>query len=456
MKSTKSFVSALWWLAIPIIIQNLLSAAVSSADTLMMGVVGQNALSAVSLANQVQYVLSLFYLGLTIGTATMVAQYLGKKDPQAIQRITFLAMRLSVGISALFAVAALLIPVPLMHIFTSDAELIEIGSTYLRLVGVTYVFTGFSQIYLVMLKSMQEVKKSTLIASMTLVLNVALDAVFIFGLFGIPKMGVVGVAIGTVIARAVELVVCLADALRSKRLQFSRSLMFGKDHLLQNSFFKITMPITMQGFVFGGAMAVFAAIMGHLGSDAVAANALASVIQHIATVASFGFAEAGAILLGNELGENKLESARSHAHTLVKMAVCSGILCCILMLLCRPLVLSLTTLTPQAESYFKFMYTVLSINVIFASLTYTMLCGVFCAGGDTKFGLLCDASVMWGFCVVLGLLFAFVFKLPPLVVFMVINLDEFVKTPFVIKHYVGYRWLKNITAQQEPAAESIK
>lgn len=452
LNESRLFLKNMWMLAIPIIAQNFLSSAVSSADTLMLGMVSQNALSAISLASQVQYVLSLFYLGLTIGTATMVSQYFGKRDWQAVKQITSLALQVSLLVSALFSAAAIGIPHLLMRIFTQDADLIALGIPYLRLVGIAYLFTAFSQIYLAMLKALQQVKKSVIIASITLVLNVFLNAVFIFGLFGIPKLGVVGVAIGTVLARGVELIICLTDAVRNRRVQLRRLFCFQKA-AWQAEFWKVTLPITSQGFVFGGAMAVFAAIMGHLGSDVVAANALASVIQHIATVASFAFAESGAILLGKEMGENCLDTAKKHAAVLVKTAVISGCVCCVLMLLCRPLVLSITSLTAEAEAYFHFMYTVLSVNVIFASLTYTMLCGVFCAGGDTRFGLLCDAAVMWGFCVVLGLLFAFVFKFPPLVVFLVINLDEFVKTPFVIKHYLGYGWLNNITAQQESAAE---
>lgn len=438
----REFTKNLSMLAIPIILQNLLSTAVGTADTFMLNFIGQAQLSAVALANQVQFVLSLFFMGLTAGTGIMMAQYLGKEDRGAVNSIFRLALRLTLTVSFIFSLAAVASPQVIMRIFTNERELIQIGSTYLRIVGISYLLSAFPQVYLVTLKTTRKVRKSVVISAATLLINVGLNAVFIFGLLGMPRMGVIGVALATVIARGIELGICILDLALTKVV----SLKGHSEKNLKQDFLRITYPITIQGFVWGGAMAVLHAIMGRMGSDAVAANSVAAVIQNVATVASFGLAEGGAILLGNELGKGNFDTAKQHARILMKSSVTSGIVCCVLMLLMEKPVTMVLHLTPQALVYFGVMYKLLSVNVIFAAITYTLLCGVFTAGGDTKFGLYLDGAVMWGFCVLLGSITAFLLKWNPIWVFVVINLDEIIKTPIVLKRYYQNKWINNITS----------
>lgn len=448
MEHDKVFVRDLGKLALPIILQNLLSTAVGAADTLMLNAVGQTALSATALANQVQFVLSLFFAGLTSGTGIMMAQYLGKGDTDGASRTFSQAMKLSIGVSFCFGLAAMAVPSLLMRLFTNDGQLVEIGSVYLRIVGLSYLFSSFSQVYLASLKARRKARVSAEISVFTLLLNVCLNAVFIFGLLGVPRMGVTGVAIATVMARFAELVVCLVGLCRTKELRWHWQV----PDSIRSSFLKVSLPITFEGFAWGGAMAVLSAIMGRMGSDAVAANSVASTIQSIATVASFGFAEAGAILLGGDLGQGKLQEAKSHSVQLLRISVISGVICCAVMLLMEKPVSMWLNLTPQAMEYFSVMYKLLSVNVIFAAITYTMLCGIFPAGGDTRFGFYCDGAVMWGVCVLLGSIGAFVLDLNPIWVFVLTNIDELTKTPIVLKRYFKYRWLVNLT-EGEPRRE---
>jgi putative MATE family efflux protein len=441
LKENKIFIKNLTLLTVPIIIQNLLFTTVGTADTFMLNFVGQAQLSAVALANQLQFVLSLFFMGLTAGTGIMMAQYLGKEDTYAVNYIFRLALKASVIVSLCFSLLAIITPYAILRVFTNDNELIQIGSEYLRIVGISYLFSGFSQIYLVTLKTMQKAKKSAAISTTTLVINVGLNAVFIFGLLGAPKLGVMGVAVATVIARLIEVILCGFDFISTKII----ILLTNNISTIKQDFFKVTYPITLQGFVWGGAMAALAAIMGRMGSDSVAANSVASVIQQIATVASFGFAEGGAILLGNDLGRKDFAAAKSNSAVLIKISVLCGIIGCVLMLLLESTITNALSLTPAALKYFGVMYKLASVNVIFAAVTYTMLCGIFTAGGDTKFGLYLDGAVMWGFCVLLGSVAAFALKLNPIWVFVVINLDELVKTPVVIKRYFKNKWINNIT-----------
>lgn len=440
----KGFYHELSLLALPIILQNLLSSAIGSVDTLMLNFIGQTELAAVSLANQLLFVLTLFFTGLTASTGVMMAQYLGKNDTKKVSQIFCVACKAASGVCLLFGFAAIVIPDKIMYILTNETALIQEGSSYLRIVGVSYLFMGFSQIYLATLKAMKMAKKSMCIAVFTLLVNLILNAVVIFGVFGFPKLGIIGVAIATCIARAVECIICAVDLSMHKYVSFFR----GTDKLLQKDFVKIVSPMTMQGFVWGGAMAIMSAIMGHMGEDAVAANSIASVIQSIATVASFGLAEAGAILLGNDLGNNQFEIAKLHAGKLIKAAVFCGIAGCIFMLLAEYPVTQILSITYEAKEYLGVMYKILSVNVIFAAVTYTMLCGVFPAGGDTRYGLYIDGIVMWSL-VIIGSLAAFGWKCSPIVVFVILNVDELVKTPFVIAKYYKWDWIKNVTRKEE-------
>lgn len=428
-------------MASPIILQNLLSAAVGAADTFMLGFVGQGELAAVSLANQPQFVLSLFFMGLTSGTGIMMAQFLGKKDHKAVNYIFKLAFGLTAAVSAVFALLVISVPEAVMRIFTPDLQLVQIGSVYLRMVGGSYLLMSFSQVYLVTMKTFQKAKKSAVISIVTLLVNVGLNAVFIFGLLGCPKLGVVGVALATLIARLLEASVCAVDFVRTKVV----TLRAPGDKYIRKGYLQVTYPIMAQGLVWGGAMATFSAIMGRMGTDAVAANSIAAIIQNIATVASFGLAEAGSILLGHSLGKGDFTTAQKNANTVLKVSLIAGIACCLLMLLMEGPITSGLKLSPAALEYFHVMYKILSVNVIFAALTYTTLNGIFASGGDTKFGFYLDAAVMWGFCVLLGALAAFVLKLPAIVVFLVLNMDELVKTPFVICRYLKNKWVHNVT-----------
>jgi putative MATE family efflux protein len=446
----QTFYQTLFALVLPIALQNLLSAMGSSANVLMLSSVSQTALSAVSLANQILFILNLFFAGLTIGATMLVAQYWGKGDTAAIEHLYGITLRLSLGIAVLFCGGACFFPKLLMVVFTSDKQLIATGASYLRFVGLSYLLMSISQIYLCFIRSMERVRISTIITSTCLLLTIGLNAVFIFGLVGMPKLGVVGVALATTIAQAVELAWCLLDSRRVPAIRLKLSSLFVRSPLLFRDYLRYTLPVVGNECVWGGALAMYAVILGHLGADVVAANSVAMVIADLATVVSLGIANGGAILLGKAIGEQRLEQARKDAFRLCRLALLCGVAGGILTLLTRPLLHHIVPLTDAAYGYLTIMLYMNAYSVIGKSINATVIVGVFCAGGDSRFGLLNDALVMWGFSVPLGLLCAFVFKFPAMVVYFVLCLDEYVKMPFIYQHYRRYTWLKNITRDFSP------
>ena len=444
-----SFYSQIFKLVLPIVIQNLLSAAVSSADVVMLNYVGQSSISAVSLASQYANVLFMVFYGLGTGVTILCAQYYGKGDMRAIQVVEGIALRFSVPISLAFAGAALGMPETMMRLFTDDAELIAVGASYLRYMSVAYVCWGITEVYLAVLRSINRVMASMAMNILAFSLNIVLNAVWIFGLFGAPKLGAMGVALATSLSRLIELAACVAVSLLSGDVRLSPRYLFIRNKPLFSDFVRLSLPALGNDVSWSVAFSMYSVIIGHLGSDAVAANSFVVVVRNFGTVLCFGMASAGGILLGNLIGENKLEEARDGAKKLMKLTVVTGAIGGGIILAAMPLVLAYAgeSLSEQAMYYLKRMLLINTYYVMGAAVNTTLIAGVFRAGGDSRFGFVCDTIDMWCYAVPLGFLAAFLFRLPVMWVYFLLCTDEFVKWPWVIGHYRRGTWLKNITRE---------
>ncbi len=434
-------------LVVPIVIQNLLSAAVNSADVVMLNEVGQSSISAVSLAANYAGVLFMIYYGLGTGASMLSAQYWGKGEVQAIRVIEGIAMRFSLIISLCFSGFALFAPELMMKLFTNDAELITIGADYLRVMSVTYLCWGIVEIYLSVLRSIGQVTVSMILNVMTFSLNIFLNAVFIFGLFGVPKLGATGVAIATAASRVIELTGCIIVSVCNKDIKLNPAYMFIRNKMLFKDFVRLSLPAAGNDVAWSVAFSMYSVILGHLGSDAVAANSFVVVVRNFGTVLCFGTASAGGILLGNVMGAGDMTHARNYASKLMKLTVITGAIGGALVLSVTPFVLYFVDLSETAMHYLKYMLLINTYYIMGTAVNTTLIAGVFRAGGDSRFGLICDTIDMWCYAVPLGFIAAFVFRLPVLVVYFLLCTDEFVKWPWVIKHYRSGKWLKNITRE---------
>ena len=444
-KGSSSFNKSILRLAVPIVLQNIVTTAVNSADVIMLGFVGQDALSAGSLANQVMFILQLVYTGISSGVIMLAAQYWGKKDTKTIEHIMGIGMQLSIFISSMFFIMAFFFPHVLMRIFTNDINLITEGIPYLRMVSFSYLFMSFSQVYLCAMRSIERVHFSTVTNAVALILNIIFNAVFIFGLFGAPKLGILGVALATVIARAVEFTICVIDNFIPKAIHFHIKNVLEVNKILFFDFMKYSLPAFGNEIVWGVAFSMYSVIMGHLDSDIVAANAVVVVARNLGTVACFGIADAGAIILGKSIGSGNTDTIKSDSSHFVKITSMSAVVGGIVIFLLRPVFFTMADLTPTAKSYLGIMLFINMYYIVGQAFNTAMICGVFRSGGDSKWGFFCDIIDMWCYSVPLGFISAFVLKLPPMWVYFLICTDEFVKIPFVYKHYKSYKWLKNIT-----------
>lgn len=441
------FYRQMFKLAIPIIIQNLLSAAVNSSDVIMLNYVGQSAISAVSLAANYSNILFMVYYGLGTGASLLCAQYFGKKNMQAIHAVEGIALRFSLAISALVALAAFTMPQRMLLLFTSDQELIAIGSSYIRIMGITYLCWGVTEIYLAILRSIGRVTISMTLNMLAFGLNILLNAMFIFGLFGAPKLGVTGVAIATASSRLIQLVTCVIVSLLSKDVKLNPAYMFIRSKTLLNDFIHLSLPALGNDLSWSVAFSMYSVILGHLGTEAVAANSLVTVVRNVGSVFCFAIASAGTILLGRVMGQEELEKSKSYASRMLKMTVVAGAVGGVIVLAVTPFVLRFAFLNDTAMHYLKYMLLINSYYIMGSAVNTALIAGVFRAGGDTKFGLICDTIDMWVYAVPLGFFAAFVLKLPVLWVYFLLCTDEFVKWPWVIRHYRKGEWAKNITRE---------
>lgn len=430
--------------ALPIILQNVLDAAVNSADVLMINSVGQEAISATSLAISVVSLFFMFLYGIGTGIAMLAAQYYGKGDIDTIEKIEGIGLRYSLGFSSIGALAFLLCPRLLMLIYTSDEALIALGINYLRVMAPGIVFWAISAVYTSVLRCTNRVTTATIIEAISLISNVLLNAVFIFGLLGVPAMGVTGVGIATTLSRLIQLICCIWVS-RKAEVKLTLKTMFENHPALNRDFMTMALPAIGNDVVWGLAFSMYTVIFGHLGTDAVAANSIVSTVRNLGCVFCYGIGSAAGIIVGQILGEGNMEEGIDTAKTMFRMAVLSGIFGGLVVLAVTPYALSHAALSETALDYLKFMLLVNTYYVSGTAVNTTLIAGIFRAGGDSKFGFWCDTIDMWVYAVPLGFIAAFVLHLPVKVVYFLLCTDEFVKWPWVFRHFYSNKWAKNIT-----------
>lgn len=430
-------------LALPIALQQFMTALVGACDAIMLGKLSQDAMSAVSLATQVTFVFNLFMFAFMAGENMFVAQYYGKGDYTGISQVFSLVTKICGCIAVVFLAGTLFFPEQLMRILTNEETLIVLGSEYLRVIGISYVFSGIAQIFLAIMKNCGAVNMSTLINGVMVILNIALNAVFIFGLSGFPKMGIKGAALATVLVTVVQFLWSVGYVLcRIRAVKFSlrscEKKLFGR-------FWQKAVPLLINNLAWGIGFSMYSVIMGHLGTDAVAANGIANISKNLVVCFCLGLGNAGSIIVGNRLGADRLQEAKEVGETLTKTAIIAGIVSGLVLIALSPFITKMVDLTPTARGYLQKMLLISSYYIAGKSVNCMTIGGIFAAGGDSKFGMLCDSVTLWCIIVPLGCICAFILKLPVMIVYFVLNLDEIIKLPVVYKHYKKYKWIKNLT-----------
>ena len=441
----RKFNRKLLFLTLPITLQNLMLALVAAADAVMLGKLDQDAMAAVSLATQIQFVQNMLLAAIVSSVAILGAQYWGKRDTAIIDQIFGISVRESLIVSLLFFAGCRFFPDKLMLIFAHDPVLVELGTQYLKIASWSYLITGISQSYLAVMRVSERASASAWISSGAVVINIILNAIFIFGMCGVPALGVKGAALATVLARVIELAWCVLLSMRKNFIALKLKTLVEFNWQLIRDFWHYGLPVLGSFILWGVGFTAYTAIIGHLGRDAAAANSIAAVVRDLLCCLCNGIAGAAGIIIGNELGAGNLELGKKYGNRITIFAFMIGIGTSIVILAIIPLATGFMKLTPLAQEYLTGMFFILAVYMIGRCVCTVVINGVFYSGGDAMFDLISLIVCMWMFALPCAFLGAFYFKLPVLAVYGCTCLDEVGKIPWVMHHYTKYKWVKNIT-----------
>ena len=441
----KSFYRELFSLAIPIGLQNLLVALIGASDALMLGRLSQDAVSAVSLANQIAFIMSLFSGAIVGGGGALIAQYYGKGDRAMVKNLFATLIKGALSIAIIFFSLAMLVPETLMRLYTPDENLIEIGASYLRAVSVSYLFSSVTQCYYLVMKIEGKARKSVMISVVVLIVDMTVDYFLIYGKAGAPRLGANGSAYSTVAVEVIALVWCVAESMRGGSLRpdkgsfrwFSRDVM--KDLL------KIALPMLGSSMAWGLGFSLHSLIMGHLGTDATAAASITSVAQELITCVCKGISAGAGIMVGKLLGQSLFDQAKEYGKRFCRISFWVGGAHMLLLAAVGPLVAEFFILSPQAKEYLIAMLIFSAFYVFAYSVNTVIVCGVFPAGGDARYDAISVFFASWCFALPLALLGTFVFDWPVMLVYVLMCADEIVKLPWLYPRYKKYLWLNNLT-----------
>lgn len=439
------FYKKLFKLGFPITLQAFLVSLVGVCDAFMLGGIDQNAMAAVSLATQIQFLQSMVVFAITYAVSILGAQYWGKNDKESISKIFRIGLR-SIGSTSLFvALLCTFCPEMLMRIFAEEGPMVKIGAEYLRIAGFSYLLTGVSQCYLTILKITNKANLSAIIGGGAVILNIILNYIFIYGHFGFPAMGAKGAALATLIARIIELLAGILSSFQKGAIKAQWKRLFEKYPALSKDFQKCVLPL-LGGVIFWGVgFSSYTAVLGHLGEDAAAANAAAAVLRDLLCCLTDGMAGATIIIVGNELGAGKLELGKLYGCRFAILSAIVGVITMGAVLLLAPVVINNMKLTAEASELLRGMFYILSFYMIGRCINTVVINGVFGAGGDTLFDMYSLAVCMWGLAVPLAFLGAFVFHWPILLVYGCTCIDEVGKLPWVFNHFRRFIWVKDLT-----------
>ncbi|MDM0639963.1 MATE family efflux transporter [Clostridium perfringens] len=446
----KRFYRLLFSIALPIAVQNLITFMVSMVDTLMVGALGEIQLSAVSIANNLFFVLTILMFGLAGGSNIMISQYWGKGNVKTIHKILAIMYRVCLLITGIFIFIALFLPKYFMGIFTTDKAVIDFGASYLRIVCIGYLFYSITKCTIMMLRSVKTVSISIIVYTASLVVNSILNWIFIFGNLGAPELGIRGAAIATVCARITEFSIVLVFMFIYERkigLKIEHLLKLDKEIL--KDYVGLCTPVLCNELLWAIGASMISVIVGRMGTEVVAANSINGVAHQFVTVFIFGMSNATAVIIGNTIGEGKKEKAKEYAYSIGIFSVVMGCISGLMILLIKPFVVNFYNVSYSTKLIAMEIMTVTSGIIVFQSLASNFMMGVLRGGGDAKFVLINDLIFMWLVAIPGGFFVAFVLELPVALVFLVIKCDEILKSLTSVYRVISGKWINDVTKDYE-------
>lgn len=445
----KNFYKVLFSITLPIAAQNFITFTVSLADSLMLGKVGEIALSGANLANQLFFILMIITFGVTSAAMVFASQYWGKNDVYSMKRVITIMLRLAAVISVAASALAICIPETVMSWYSDDAAVIEAGASYLRIIGWAYPFYSITNAMASVLRSAHIVKISIVIYLSSLIVNVSLNWVLIFGHLGAPAMGVEGAAIATSVARLVEFIILIIYlAFFEKKIHYTIKDFFVsvKDYL--GAFFKTGAPVVLNEAIWSIGTSVLSMIIGHISTEFVSANSIANIIWQCVWVVVSGMGNATSVVIGNAIGRGeKKETVLNKAKTIVLLAAIMGILSAITLLIIRGPIINFYEVSAETKALAYDLIVSYAIIIVFQAMSVQYIVGIFRGGGDTKTAMIVDVLFLWITAIPLGALTGLVLGWAPPFVYLMLRSDELLKNIIGFLRLRSGKWIRDITVQ---------
>ena len=442
----RSFYQTLGKLMLALMLQQAVVLSVNLADNIMLGNYSEISLSGVAAVNQIQFMLQQLVFAVSNGMIVLSSQYWGQQKIDPIRRLLTTAFWGGSLVSLILFVLVSLLPYQILGLFTTDPAIIEEGVRYLAIVKWSYLFFAVATILLGGMRTVEKVNISLYVSFMALIINCIINYTLIFGKFGMPRMGVRGAAIGTLIARIAEcMVVLIYVFVADSRLQARPRHLLSIDMQLTRDCIKVTLPILLSAFLWAVNTALQTVILGHMSSAAMAAHSISSTIFLFLKVAPVGAASASAIIVGKAVGVGDRKKVREYVRTLQLIFVLIGASLGLLLLVIRAPFLTMYNLSDETLGYANAFIIIESTVLLFMSYQMSMNTGVISGGGDPKFITYVDIVGIWCIAVPLSLLAAFYWKLSPVIVVFFLNIDQYLKCIPAFIYGNSYKWMKKLT-----------
>lgn len=448
IKRNKAFINTLIVIAIPVIIQNLISIGLNMIDTVMVSELGENAISAVGLANRIYFIFTTICFGIYSGASIFIAQYWGAKDTVSIKKVFGIDLIIGTILSLVFSLTVYFFRVQIMRIFINDNYVIELGSNYLKIISFSYIFTAVSFAFSFNCRAIHKLKLPTIINAIALLINTFFNWVLITGNLGFEALGVEGAAIATLIARAFEFVALLYFIYRDKSHPLAGTIkeFTSWDLNLLKKILKTSFPVILSETAWSVGTSVYFIAYGFMGSYAIAVVQIAFNISDFFQTLFFGIGNASAVMIGNEIGKNDIDKAMDYSDNFVNITVVLSVVLAASLFFSRSFIIKYFNLEPTTSDYLNKTLIVYSLYFTPKMFSYMFICGILRAGGDTKFCMFLDIITIWLIGVPLSFISVLLLKLPIHLVIAVVFSEEIIKAITVIKRYKSKKWLNNLIA----------
>jgi putative MATE family efflux protein len=446
----KTFMRSMLSLAIPVAFQQFITAGLNMVDVLMVGQLGEASIAGLGLANQVFFLLILFLFGVTSGMAIFTAQFWGKGDEEGIRRVLGICLTVALGVGLLFTLAATLIPETVLRFYTEDPEVIEIGSSYLRIVGFSYMFMAVTTSYYAVLRSITFVKITVIVSVIAIILKTVLGYLLIFGIGGLPALGVRGAAIGTTFGWVFQcvLIIILVYVLKTP-LAANPLTFFRFDRAFLGKVLKTAMPAAANEVFWSVGITVYNAVYARIGTDAIAAVQINATMEEIAFVFFIGLGNACAIMVGNKIGADEKDLAFEYGRRFTIMTVLMALFAGAMILSVRTPIIGLYDISEGAANNVFRLMTIFSLTAWLRGINFILFIGALRAGGDTRFAMFMELFSIWVIGVPAALIGGFVLHLPVYGVYMLVLLEEVVKVFVMVRRYRSRKWIHNLVNAPE-------